>query len=353
METNKRSYDAVDLAKWIFAWLVMYIHLAPVFTGLPLLDDMVRSSVCRLAVPFFFAASAFFLFRKMDPEDRTSPANRKCLGKFCAHLFGLYMLWILIYNLYTLFYRHYNAMEQKTLWELLQGIFLNGDVLHLWYLMASVYAVPLVYLLWRRGRKALIAGCLICEVLCLLDWPYPVIPLYSNAVMKWVFEELSLLVDAVLNAMPMMCLGALCLTEHRKRPCRQWGLATLILLLLSLAETAGVYAFYGESFRSAFIGIGVTRLPLTYCLINWLVSCEFRMPAKWLGKALRLGSTWFYCMHWLMLSLYSWVFAYDGIIRYLIVGCLTTVSGIPYVLFRLLRDRKRESTSFVEEHTYE
>ena len=350
---KKKSYDAVDLAKWICAWLVMYIHLAPVFPSIPLLDDMLRSSICRVAVPFFFAVSSFFLFQKMDPSNPTGPANRKLLVQFCGRLFSLYIFWIVVYNLYTLFYRNYNDMPQKTLQETLLGVFFSGDVLPLWYLMASIYAAPAVFLLWSRGRKGLLAGCLIFELLSLLDWPYPLIPIFKNSAMRWCFKEMSLVVNAVLSGIPLMCLGGLCLTDHRKRPSRQWGLATLCLLLLLVVETAGVYAYYGQRFRSALLGMGVTRLPLTYCLVNWLLSADFKLPVKWLGKAFRLSSTWFYCMHWLMWSLYSWVFAYDGTVRYLAVGCLTTISGIPYVAFKLLRHRKTPVTPTVlaEEHT--
>ena len=152
-----------------------------------------------------------------------------------------------------------------------------------------------------------------------------------------------------------MCLGALCLTDHKKRSCRQWGLTLLCVLPFFAAEIGGLYLYYGQRFAASGM---ITRIPVIYCLLNWLLSTELKLPSSWLGKAFRLNSTWIYCSHYLIYNLYHWFFAYQGIPRYLVVGCLSVISGIPYVAFKLLRDRRKDQTtttptSIVEERLYE
>ena len=58
MSTTSRTFNSIDIAKLVASLLVVAIHTGPV-TGLgyTLLIDW----LARMAVPFFFVVSAFFL----------------------------------------------------------------------------------------------------------------------------------------------------------------------------------------------------------------------------------------------------------------------------------------------------
>ena len=92
----KRQYPAIDVAKFIFSILVVAIHTVPLGNndyGFPL---NLLGSLSRLAVPFFFMASGFFLSKKFD-GDFYSERNIIAVKKYALHILFLYGLWTLIY----------------------------------------------------------------------------------------------------------------------------------------------------------------------------------------------------------------------------------------------------------------
>lgn len=66
------QYNGIDIIKFICAFLICIIHIQ--LFDLEAIDNNLLSylnfglkhCLCRIAVPFYFTASGFFLFRKMD-----------------------------------------------------------------------------------------------------------------------------------------------------------------------------------------------------------------------------------------------------------------------------------------------
>ena len=54
---------SLDLSRWIAAFLVICIHTVPLSSFSRLGNALFVQVVCRLAVPFFFVCSGYFLFR--------------------------------------------------------------------------------------------------------------------------------------------------------------------------------------------------------------------------------------------------------------------------------------------------
>lgn len=336
---EKKNYDAVDLAKWICAWMVMYIHFAPVFTGAPIVDTMIRHGVCRVAVPFFFASSAFFLFQKIGNSKTCGKANRKKLWSFACNLLLLYTVWSAVYIAYDIFYRHYNCLENLTVIRYIRKYFLIGSHFHLWYLIASVYGVFVVYGLWRIGRPAMMGACALGCVLQCLRMPYRWDGLYDLPFMIVLTEEYSVVYRTISMAIPLMCLGVLCWEDYRKKSNRQWFVRATCAAVLYAAEMVVVYILKGDEMEAEILLSG----PLVvYYLTNWLFTVDFSLPRKWVGKSIRLNSTWIYCAHMLVAMLFHWIFAYDGIVKFCFVGGLTVLSGIPYVAVKLLKDKRKK-----------
>ena len=147
---QRKTYDAVDLMKWICSILVVYIHMSPVLTGAPFVDSLIADGVCRIAVPFFFATSAFFLFRKMDRTTPEKGKNRKALWRFCGRMLLLYTVWIVIYIGYDMFHRYYNHNPQMPWYSYVKGFWLSGIQYHLWYLALWISLVILSPHSWQK-----------------------------------------------------------------------------------------------------------------------------------------------------------------------------------------------------------
>lgn len=89
-QIDRQQYPVVDLLKYICALLVVSIHIAPLssfFEVIPLttyLNYGIQNYIARLAVPFYFAAAGFFLFRESlnnSPKLQADPQKfEKCAG---------------------------------------------------------------------------------------------------------------------------------------------------------------------------------------------------------------------------------------------------------------------------------
>jgi len=133
----KKTYNSIDLFKFIAAFLVVGIHTEP-FSQIKILD-MAFGSITRIAVPFFFAASAFFFYLK--------PVDFKRMLLYTKHIFLLYVIWYLIYLLAAVPQFIKNGNFGNEVLSSLQG-FLFGYK-HLWFLQALIIAMPLCFGLIR------------------------------------------------------------------------------------------------------------------------------------------------------------------------------------------------------------
>lgn len=117
--SNLENYNCIDLVKFLCAILVVAIHVpvlnASVDSELSTVGIIVNlalsRAICRIAVPFFFVCSGFFLFKKMP----TGVLDIKRVKDYCFKMLRLFGMWSVL-------------------------LFL-GDSGHLWYLKATVVAV--------------------------------------------------------------------------------------------------------------------------------------------------------------------------------------------------------------------
>lgn len=248
----------------------------------------------------------------------------------------LYTVWSAVYFGYDIIDRYYNGVELLPLSTYIRKYFLNSSRIHLWYLIASVYAIPIVYLLWRFGRGALIAVCAVGCVMQCLDLPYHWSALYDIPQVIRFKEDFFVVYRTIFLAIPLMSLGVLCAKDYQKHTARQWLIRLILSCGVYVVEMIAVYIIKGQKMEAEILLSG----PLVvYYLVNWQFTLDFSFPSKWVGEALRLSSTWIYCAHMLFLSLYRCIFAYQGIIRYVVVGGLTVVSGI---IAKILVEKRKE-----------
>ena len=93
----KKQYAAVDIAKYVSALLVVCIHTFPFIDINEMLNTYFIQTICRLAVPFFFMISGYFLFRKIHNEEE----DKDVLKKYLFRLLKIYLIWTVIYLPYT------------------------------------------------------------------------------------------------------------------------------------------------------------------------------------------------------------------------------------------------------------
>ena len=135
-----KNYNGIDLVKFLCAILVFIIHISPFRGELSKFAEYVNIGLqhvaCRVAVPFYFVSSGFFLFRKMS----LSKLDKERIKAYCFKILRLLGTW--------------------------HVLLFAGGTRHLWYLGATVIAIILVSLCFhfrlKLGYIYVIAGVLYC-----------------------------------------------------------------------------------------------------------------------------------------------------------------------------------------------
>ena len=104
IQVARKNYNGIDVAKFICSILVIAIHVDPFATSdnstLQQLHFFLSQYIARIAVPFFFIAAGYFLFRKTSPDSFDLRPVRKYIGRIVR----LYVLWSILYFPLVLYY---------------------------------------------------------------------------------------------------------------------------------------------------------------------------------------------------------------------------------------------------------
>lgn len=140
MEKNE-TYSGIDLFRLIAAMLIVAIHTSPLENLGDMPDFVLTNIVARVAVPFFFMTSGFFLISKYSK-------NTEKLWKFVKKtgiLYGVMILICLPLNIYNGYLK-----KEYLLPSILKDIIFDGTLYHLWYLPASITGAIIAYYLLRK-----------------------------------------------------------------------------------------------------------------------------------------------------------------------------------------------------------
>lgn len=149
-ENNPRTEDlsteylSIDSFRVVAAMLVVAIHTSPLTDFSDTADFILTRVLGRVAVPFFFMASAFFLYKKTT--DGSLPYDRLLrFIKKTALLYGAAILFYLPLNVYN-----GSAAEWSAPSAFVKDLLFDGTLYHLWYLPASILGAFLSWQLLER-----------------------------------------------------------------------------------------------------------------------------------------------------------------------------------------------------------
>lgn len=137
-EKSANRYPLIDYMKFFAAFLVVGIHTEPFGNWFWL--DKGFGLLTRIAVPFFFTATAYFFFQ--------GEVTWKRCFKYCLRILKLYVFWSVVY--YAVCFIKYGESGEN----IFLNFFVQGGYMHLWFLHACIVAVlimtALVYLLKNK-----------------------------------------------------------------------------------------------------------------------------------------------------------------------------------------------------------
>ncbi|MDE7274712.1 MAG: serine racemase VanT catalytic subunit [Lachnospiraceae bacterium] len=128
-KSHEKRYTGIDFFRLAAALLIITIHTSPL-AGISETGDFILTRIAaRVAVPFFFVTSGFFLISRYNYQIGK-------LGAFVRKTALIYGAAILIYipvNLYNGYFKMENLLP-----NLIKDIVFDGTLYHLWYLPASI-----------------------------------------------------------------------------------------------------------------------------------------------------------------------------------------------------------------------
>lgn len=154
MEKLNRYYPSIDLWKFICAILVVFLHTVNSNTDKlnPGLESSIRLIGYHLVwsinpVEFFFITSSFFLF--------LIKLNFSRVRNYVKRLIILYFIWSVVYLIPAIHSCFKEVQIVDGIIKLLRKIFFIGTMGHMWYVLALIYSIILLYpFLRNRHIKA-------------------------------------------------------------------------------------------------------------------------------------------------------------------------------------------------------
>ena len=145
------EYRVLDVMKFVMAIVVVAIHTRPELSFSSLIVRNFFEAVYSIAVPFFFMASGFLLFRKISLPltDEGELRIKSYLKRMCK----LYVLWTIVYLPLTIYGFYLDGISPlKTVVVFFRNFLLVGENYMswpLWYLLALIVAVSIIYILLK------------------------------------------------------------------------------------------------------------------------------------------------------------------------------------------------------------
>lgn len=308
---SRERYDTgIDWLRLAAAILVIAIHTSPLADFSETGDFILTRVLARIAVPFFFITSGYFLLSRYHDSDRK-------LCHFLKKTGWIYGASILLYL--PLNFRNGYFSQSQLLPELLKDLIFDGTMYHLWYLPASMLGMLIAWKLVEKldFSKGLVMALLLYLVGLFGDSYYVVVE--KLPLLKAFYDRLFELFDYTRNGLffapVFLMLGGFIADERRKLSSVEAGVGFLISLGLLLAEALILHRHGFQRHDSMYVFL----LPAMYFL--------FHLVLLWKGRRiplLRPASLVVYLIHPLVIAA-VWRFSSQNSLFHFGLVCLLSL----------------------------
>ncbi|MCI9132808.1 MAG: acyltransferase [Lachnospiraceae bacterium] len=312
---------SLDLFRIVAAILIVAIHTSPLETYSELADFILTRIVARVAVPFFFLVTGYYVLPKcLGSSGKGRNQRRRSFWNYEKKNLYLYLGAILLYlpvNWYA-----GNLKGPWTLGGLLQELVFQGTFYHLWYLPGLLLGMLLVYGLGKLvPYRILLAISAVLYVIGLGgDSYYGLVSQWKplEAFYGWIFAVSPYTRNGVFFAPLFLCLGYGLSRffrrmaggsrensrgreerEYRELYAQRCGIGLLVFGLVMLAEGLWLHALKWQRHDSMYGALPGVMI----CLFSLLQTGESGEKQE-KGRASRGGgfsvavwTTWIYLLH--------------------------------------------------------
>jgi len=324
-----QNLDSFDVARTLCALLIIVIHTEPLAPYSTIANFYLCNVVARVAVPLIFAMSGFLFSCKAN------------LQRQFLRIGKIYLCWSFVYLLIQI------PQWYRTGWwgihvvkDYIVTFVTQGSYYHLWYLLTTIYALPLLYVLMKRASKQVVIGAIsvLWVVECLI-YSYTWIGIeYRFPQLIASLNRFSAISNAVFRALPLMAIGVIAGKDHVRRTAKEWGKRALIAFFCVAAEASLLYFFSPNKENLSYVFMTPAVVYYSVCfLLNWKIVLKNKRTAI----ILRNCSLTLYCIHPLFYYFVQQAQCPPGIISWLLVTILSVVAALLAEWVRSLYDRRK------------
>ena len=327
--THKIAYSNIDIAKFIAAFLVITIH-CPLLTCFGAnIELMFVSTIPRLAVPFFFACSGFFFFNSLSYENGkiiNNKRNRHKLIKYIKRIVIMYVIWSIIYLFICQIPNWYSTgwLSPFAFVDYLIGFFKNGSYYHLWYILDLIYATVLGYVLLSLFKKKnVVIFSVVLYIIGMFSYSYSWIDFPGVTLINSISRIFGEIWNSTTRAFPLMTAGYIAGTTGFKLKSKTKFILFVISFICLLTEVACLIKFTSNKGQYSYVVFTIPCEIFLFMLLlkNKQLKCNH-------NKELRNASTVIYCVHPLIMNIFSLIPAIDSInsiIKYTLVAGISAL----------------------------
>lgn len=330
---QKIEREGLDIAKFIAALIVVMIHTHPLLGFGKEVDYYSTNVFGRVAVAFFFLCSGYFTFSRMHYNNgklQNSKENRKILWKTEKRIIEMYTIWSVIYFFVEIL--KWNSSKNISFFHFLvsfgMSFLIYGSFYQLWYLLAMIYGIPIIYcLLIKLGIKNVQILGIGLYLIHLLINVNEVIPnnVIRNIIGNVNFLPGSAVASAFYIGIPFMIWGfGVCIDKSINK---KYCLGMMFISIIGLSVEAFVFynKFEISDVTYYFFTVGIA-VPL------FLLLAEVEISGKRV-ILLRNLSTIIYCIHPLWIEIYKNIInKSDYIVKFVWTAFGSVLSGVIIIL---------------------
>ena len=329
----RKQYNSLDFAKFIAAILIIVLHTGPFHSLNDAIDAGFRGIITVVAVLFFFVTSGFLFFGKLNSLE--GKAKTDYFKQYMKRLGVMYLLWSAVYFVFVL--RNW-IVEGFVITDLLiyiRNFFLKGSYSTIWFLLALMVSVAIIYFLHKKLSyiKIFLLGIPFYVIACMGSSYYGLIetiPFLKSAfdVYFYIFDTIK---NGVLFGWVYVSLGGIFSEiKIQKKTVRNFILTGVFFVLLA-AES-----FIQVRFGWAINGVDtkLMLLPLSAFLFMFVINLDFKDSKAfvWMRK---LSLMMFLCQR-IFLSLFDiflidTLFVKNSLVYFISILTLTLAFSVIFI----------------------
>lgn len=331
---KKIQFYGLDITKFICALLVITIHTAPLVEIAPNVNFYLVQVTARIAVPFFFLASGFLFFMKLNQAGTWKDGeNLDALKRYLIRIGILYLCWSAIYFMFTLLSWLKDGFQWVMLVRYIRDFFLTGSCYHLWFLPSLMVGMVIAYFFYFKTthRTALISVAVLYFLGMLIN-------VYGNLlnqipVVSAVYKAYNAVFVTSRNGLffaPLFLLmGAYFASTKSILTKRDAFIGMVISFVLLGLEATMLRSFH---YMNDLTSLYLFLIPLEFFLFSWVV--QLRPKEHKLYPFLRKSSLLIYVSHILFVMCISpiWKMLFHTAIGNLPLYLLTTVCSLLFAV---------------------